>query len=305
MMASTHAALGIVTYAGITAIVGGSPVPATLGAAAVGAWLPDVDSPQSKAGFCLYPLAAFLERRYGHRTVTHSWVGAAVFALLCLPLLFFPALKVLYWPFLIGYMSHLLGDAATKSGVPLAWPSRAPLGCCGRPAAPAVSARAGSFLAAWRNFGRPSPPRGSPSSARSRDPQAGTPCPPPTHPDFGHCLHATFQKPKGHEITYTGNDSKRDKASTMSESATPQNAKNEADEVQAVRWTKRLVPELTCLCCGYEWLPRNPEHIPKKCPKCLTKLWNVPRSYQLQGKPKPSRKRGAPTVETTHTEKKE
>lgn len=125
MMASTHAALGVVTYAGITVIAGGNPIPATLGAAAVGAWLPDVDTPQSKAGFCLYPLAAFLERRYGHRTVTHSWVGVAVFALLCLPLLFFPALKVLYWPFLIGYMSHLLGDAATKSGVPLAWPSRA------------------------------------------------------------------------------------------------------------------------------------------------------------------------------------
>jgi len=66
-------------------------------------------------------------------------------------------------------------------------------------------------------------------------------------------------------------------------------------EVQAIRWTKRLVPELTCLRCGYEWLPRNPDHIPKKCPKCLTKLWNVPRTYQLPGKPKPSRKRGAPS----------
>ena len=125
MMAMTHAALGVVTYAGITALAGGNPVPATLGAAALGSWLPDVDTPQSKAGFCLYPLAVWLERRYGHRTVTHSWVGVAVFALLCWPLLFFPALKVLYWPLLIGYLSHLLGDAATKSGVPLAWPSRA------------------------------------------------------------------------------------------------------------------------------------------------------------------------------------
>jgi inner membrane protein len=125
MMASTHAALGVVTYAGVTAIAGGNPIPATLGAAAVGAWLPDVDTPQSKAGFCVYPLALWLERRYGHRTVTHSWIGVAVFALLCLPLLFSPALKVLYWPLLIGYLSHLMGDAATKSGVPLAWPSRA------------------------------------------------------------------------------------------------------------------------------------------------------------------------------------
>jgi hypothetical protein len=67
-------------------------------------------------------------------------------------------------------------------------------------------------------------------------------------------------------------------------------------EAQAIRWTKRLVPELTCLRCEYEWLPRNPDHIPKKCPKCLTKLWNVPRTYQLPGKPKPSRKRGAPST---------
>lgn len=93
---------------------------------------------------------------------------------------------------------------------------------------------------------------------------------------------------------------------TMSNDATPKSAKaatdnataNAPDEVQAVRWTKRLVPELTCLRCGYEWLPRNPEHIPKKCPKCLTKLWNVPRVYQLPGKPKPASKRGAPKTET-------
>lgn len=95
------------------------------------------------------------------------------------------------------------------------------------------------------------------------------------------------------------------KLTTMSEDATPKSAKtatesaaNAPDAVQAVRWTKRLVPELTCLRCGYEWLPRNPEHIPKKCPKCLTKLWNVPRVYQLAGKPKPASKRGAPKTET-------
>lgn len=65
----------------------------------------------------------------------------------------------------------------------------------------------------------------------------------------------------------------------------------QAEEVEAVRWTQRAVPELTCLRCGYKWLPRNLDQLPKQCPKCLTKLWNKPRTYQLQGKPAPALKR--------------
>ena len=124
MMASTHVAIGVVLYGGACAFAGAPIEPAALGCAGVGALLPDVDTPNSRAGFCVYPLALWLERRFGHRTLTHSFFGAAIFAALCAPLLLWPHLHALYFALLIGYASHLLADAATKSGVPLAWPNR-------------------------------------------------------------------------------------------------------------------------------------------------------------------------------------
>lgn len=128
MMASTHAAIGAVTYAGACAVTGAAPDPATLAAAAIGALLPDVDTPTSRAGFCVYPLAAFLEKKFGHRTITHSFLGTAIFAALAAPLLFWRGaaldLQAIYFALVLGYASHLLADAATKSGVPMGWPNR-------------------------------------------------------------------------------------------------------------------------------------------------------------------------------------
>ncbi|MBA3305501.1 MAG: metal-dependent hydrolase [Thermoleophilaceae bacterium] len=122
MMASTHAAVGVVAYGGAVALSGGHPQAVALAAAALGSWLPDVDTPTSRAGWVLSPLAVWLEARFGHRTITHSVVGVGIFALLISPLLFVATLRPLFAPLLVGYVMHLFGDAATKSGVPLAWP---------------------------------------------------------------------------------------------------------------------------------------------------------------------------------------
>lgn len=124
MMASTHAAIGVVLGAGAVALAGGEISAPVLAVAAVASWLPDIDTPTSRAGFCVYPLAAFLEKKFGHRTVTHSALGVAAFALLCSPLLLWPSGRVLFVAAVVGYFSHLLADAATKSGVPMAWPRR-------------------------------------------------------------------------------------------------------------------------------------------------------------------------------------
>lgn len=124
MMAMTHGIIGAVIYAGIASLSGDAPSALSVGAAMLGAWLPDVDTPTSKAGFCVYPFAVWMEGKFGHRTITHSVVGTLIFAALCAPLLFFPQLRPLFYALLCGYGSHLLADAATKSGVPLAWPSR-------------------------------------------------------------------------------------------------------------------------------------------------------------------------------------
>ena len=126
MTAPTHALWGAVSYAGACALAGHAPAPLALGVAAVAAWLPDADTPSTRAGRVLFPLAIWIERRWGHRSVTHSLVGWLVFALVLTPLLFLlPVASVWFGAALCGYASHLLGDAATKSGVPLLWPSRA------------------------------------------------------------------------------------------------------------------------------------------------------------------------------------
>ena len=124
MMAITHTALGVLTYAGAVALTGGKPEAAAFGAAALGSLLPDVDTPSSRIGWVLWPLARWIEGRFGHRTITHSFVGIGLCALLFAPALLFPLWRSLYLALLVGYAMHLMGDAVTKSGVPLAWPRR-------------------------------------------------------------------------------------------------------------------------------------------------------------------------------------
>ena len=124
MMAITHTALGVLTYAGAVILTGGKPEAGALGAAALGSLLPDIDTPNSRIGWLVWPLARWIEGRFGHRTITHSVVGLGLCAALCAPALLVAAWQPVFYAILIGYAMHLLGDACTKSGVPLAWPRR-------------------------------------------------------------------------------------------------------------------------------------------------------------------------------------
>ncbi len=124
MMALTHVAIGTVGCAGLAALFGVDISPPVLGAAALGSLLPDVDTPSSRAGFCVYPLALWLERKFGHRTVTHSITGIGVCALLFSPLLLFAWGHTPFMALVCGFALHLAGDACTKAGIPLMWPRR-------------------------------------------------------------------------------------------------------------------------------------------------------------------------------------
>lgn len=42
---------------------------------------------------------------------------------------------------------------------------------------------------------------------------------------------------------------------------------------------------LHCVRCGYFWTPRDATDEPKKCARCRSIYWNIPRTYQLQSKP--------------------
>jgi inner membrane protein len=121
MQAPTHATFGLVFTIAAGTVAGVVLTPAVAGFAVLGALLPDVDTPTSGIGTVLRPLARRLERRFGHRTVTHSVLGLAVATALLAPL----ALVDRRWPlaFALGYASHLLLDCANKAGIPLWYPS--------------------------------------------------------------------------------------------------------------------------------------------------------------------------------------
>src|SRR3990170_2483289 len=122
MQAPTHAAFGLVFTILAGTVLGILLTPAVALFACLGALLPDIDTPTSIIGKACLPLSRFLERRFGHRTLTHSFLGLALFPLPLLPLGFLDR----QWPlaFGLGYLSHLLVDCANKSGTPLFYPSQ-------------------------------------------------------------------------------------------------------------------------------------------------------------------------------------
>lgn len=95
-------------------------------ALAAGSLAPDIDTTTSGPGKFFRPLSGFLERRFGHRTLTHSLLFLALLALLLAPFWLSPEHPWRGWvlAFLVGYLSHLLLDTLNTNGVPLLWPSR-------------------------------------------------------------------------------------------------------------------------------------------------------------------------------------
>ncbi len=124
MKAPTHATFGLVFTILAGTVLGILLTPTVAAFACLGALLPDIDTPTSLIGTAGRPLSRFLERRFGHRTLTHSFLGLALALLPLLPL----GLVTHQGPqwllaFGLGYLSHLVIDCANKSGTPLFYPS--------------------------------------------------------------------------------------------------------------------------------------------------------------------------------------
>ena len=121
MKAVTH-----LTFAGMVGVVSaglGAEVGVAEGAAlAAGALLPDIDTTTSGLGRWVKPISGLIERKFGHRTLTHSLLGLGLLALLtCWLLLVNPAAWL--W-LLVGAATHILLDAHNVTGVPLLYPFR-------------------------------------------------------------------------------------------------------------------------------------------------------------------------------------
>lgn len=124
MMAVSHVVVGGALWAGVAYATGQPTEPTGLGLAALGSLLPDIDHPQSWAGKRMALVSVPLAALIGHRGLTHSLLAVAGFALL-LALL---GPHHLAAPLAVGYLSHLLADSFTLSGVPLLWPNKRPFG---------------------------------------------------------------------------------------------------------------------------------------------------------------------------------
>lgn len=126
----THLAGGITGALLLAPLLGPDQIPLVLLGSLLGALLPDLDAPQSRlsntriAG--MQPLrfpARLLNTTLGHRGALHSFVGMFLACgLVSLPLVVF-GLAGLALGIGVGFLSHLLLDAITRSGLPLLWPS--------------------------------------------------------------------------------------------------------------------------------------------------------------------------------------
>jgi len=97
--------------------------------AAVAALLPDVDNPKSFIGRMLFFLSGPIDRRYGHRTITHSLLATFILggsAYLSLYIVSHSLTRhvPIVATIIFAYFSHVFFDAMTKQGVMIYYPAR-------------------------------------------------------------------------------------------------------------------------------------------------------------------------------------
>lgn len=113
MMSKTHAALAVA----VSSLALQTGEMTVLGSAAIASQLPDVDTSRSLAGRILFPVAWFLEKRWPHRTLTHSFLATFIVALFA-----FALSPIEPKAIALGYFCGWFGDVFTKKGVSAFYP---------------------------------------------------------------------------------------------------------------------------------------------------------------------------------------
>jgi inner membrane protein len=127
MMSRTHIVLAVAA----TSLILGTADPVVLSLSAIASQFPDVDTTKSYSGRILFPLSSYLEKRFAHRSITHSFLALAVFAIALVPVTFFG--YKYYLGMVSGYFWGFFGDVFTKSGVALFYPSKVRAICPANP----------------------------------------------------------------------------------------------------------------------------------------------------------------------------
>ncbi|WP_446870995.1 metal-dependent hydrolase [Phormidesmis sp. 146-12] len=126
-MSITHAALSLT----VTSIALGTANPWVMVAAGLGSQLPDLDSTESWFGRSLWPIAALIQSKFAHRTITHSFASTGIVLIAAAPL------ALIDWQLwagvTIGQFMGWFADSFTKSGVAAFWPNPARLVIPGNP----------------------------------------------------------------------------------------------------------------------------------------------------------------------------
>ena len=98
----------------------------------IGGLTPDIDQPTADLWHKL-PGGTVYSRIFtpllgGHRFISHSFLGVVIFGLLAKGILILMShslltnMDIVWWAFMIGYLSHLVLDTFTKEGVPWLFP---------------------------------------------------------------------------------------------------------------------------------------------------------------------------------------
>jgi inner membrane protein len=98
--------------------------PEYIAACALFSILPDIDATKSAIGKTLYPVAWIINRKFGHRTITHSLVFLAFVWLVMFALAKFQIIpnSELVKIAVFATISHFVFDMITVSGIPLLFP---------------------------------------------------------------------------------------------------------------------------------------------------------------------------------------
>jgi inner membrane protein len=127
MMSRTHIVLAVAA----TSLILGTADPLVLSLSAIASQLPDMDTTKSFSGRILFPLSSYLEKRFVHRSITHSFLALAIFAIAMFPVTWFG--DRYWWGMVSGYFWGFFGDVFTKSGVALFYPSKVRAICPANP----------------------------------------------------------------------------------------------------------------------------------------------------------------------------
>ncbi len=119
MTAPTH----LIVYFSIANLIG-IPINAqSIILGILGTILPDISNPNSLVGNFLKPVSSYLFRKYGHRTITHSWLAIAFATPPCL-IAYFLLDTSSALIFLFALLMHIITDMINVKGVHFMYPEK-------------------------------------------------------------------------------------------------------------------------------------------------------------------------------------